>query len=169
MRSRNRASPPPTLMRPARTILVVSLAWASAAHAECRDSAGGAYSFDTHLSLQAGHMCLIDVEVFAGPGCHPAERLWGDTRGCNETERLAVTDRGTLVSILAPATAHRDWAIVSLLAWRDERVVVTRLALEDLPGAAALRGVVRPVFDGAAIRFAADILVSFETLEALGE
>jgi len=109
----------------------------------------------------------MDVEVFAGPDCRPAERRWGDTRGCNETERMAITDAGDLVAILAPATSHRDWAIVSVVSWRDERVVATRLALEDLPGTAALRGVVRPVFEGAAIRLSPEVLVPFAVLESL--
>jgi hypothetical protein len=154
-------------MRPSLTVVLLTVAWASTANAECRASASGAFSFDVRLSPLAGRACLMDVTVFAGPSCEPARRQWSSTRGCNETDRMAVTDRGDLVSILAPATSHRDWAIVSVIEWRSGRVTAATLALQDLPGAGTLRGVVRPVFDGAAIRLAPDVLVSFETLESI--
>jgi hypothetical protein len=109
----------------------------------------------------------MDVTVFEGASCDPARRQWASTRGCNETERVAVMDRGSLVSILAPATSHLDWAIVNVISWRGGRVVVRSLALRDIPGAQALQGTVRPVFEGAAIRFAPDVLVPFEALEAI--
>jgi hypothetical protein len=141
--------------------------WVSIANAECRASSGGAFSFDFEVSPLAGGACLMDVTVFAGPSCEPARRQWASTRGCNETDRLAVTDRGSLISILAPATSHPDWAIVNVISWRGGRVVVRSLALRDIPGAQALRGTVRPVFEGAAIRFASDVLVPFGALEAI--
>ena len=156
-------------MRLALFVVLASISWVSAARAECRASANGAFSFDLHVSAQAGGACLIDVDVFAGSDCRPDERRWGDTRGCNETERMAITDAGDLVAILAPATSHRDWSIVLVLSWRDERVVATRLALEDLPDTAALHGVVRPVFEGAAIRFSPEVLITFAALESLAE
>jgi hypothetical protein len=155
-------------MRAVPTALVVVLSWAAPAGAEeCRASPEGAFSFDVRLSPLAGGACLLDVAVYEGSDCRPETRLWSATRGCNETERMAITDRGNLVSILAPATAHRDWSIVLVLERREGRVVVCRLALEDIPAAEGLRGVIRPVFDRAAIRFSADVLVPFETLEAL--
>jgi len=138
----------------------------SSVREECRASAGGAFSFDVHLSAAAGGACLDDVEVFSGPGCEPAQRLWGDTRGCNETERMAISDSGNLISILAPAAARRDWSIVSVIGWDGERVTAVSISLDELPGTEGLRGVVRPVFEGAAIRFSADVLVSFEALES---
>ncbi len=154
-------------MQPRILALLVVLSWASSARAECRASAGNAFSFDVRVSPQAGGACLMDVEVFAGADCRSEQRRWGDTLGCNETERIAVTDQGSVVSILAPATSHRDWAIVTVFVWRDERVVETRLALEDLPGTETLGRVVRPVFEGAAIRFSPDVLLPFATLESL--
>jgi hypothetical protein len=154
-------------MRHALLVVLASTSWASVAHAECRASASGAFSFDVQVSALAGGMCAMDVTVFAGADCRPDERRWSDTRGCNETERMAITDAGNLVAILAPATSHRDWSIVTVLSWRDERVVATRLALEDLPGTEALRGVVRPVFEDAAIRFSPDVVVPFALLESL--
>jgi hypothetical protein len=154
-------------MRNVLVIVLVSLAWGSSVRAECRASASGAFSFDMHLGAGAGRACLMDVEVFAGPDCRAAERRWGDTRGCSQTDRMAITDQGNLVSILAPATSHRDWSIVAVLSWRDERVAETWLALEDIPGTEALDGVVRPVFEGAAIRFSPEVLVPFTVLESL--
>jgi hypothetical protein len=154
-------------MRTTWLVMAVCAAWASPAGAECRASPNGAFSFEVRVSALAGGACLMDVAVFEGPDCREDERRWGDTRGCNETDRMAVTDAGQLVAILAPATAHRDWAIVTVLAWRDGRVAATRLALEDLPAAAGLRGVVRPVFDGAALRLSPEVLVPFAELEAL--
>ena len=144
---------------------LVSAIWASAARAECRASAGGAYSFELRLSALSGGGCFVDVAVFAGADCGAEERRWGDVRGCSQTERMVVTDEGNLVSILAPATAHRDWSIVLVLSWRDGEVVETWLALEDLPGTESLRGVVRPVFEGMAIRFSPDVLLPLAELE----
>ena len=156
-------------MRNILPVVLVSLAWVSSGRAECRASANGAFSFDMHLGAGAGRGCLMDVEVFAGPDCRPEERRWDDTRGCSQTDRMAITDEGNLVSILAPATVHRDWSIVAVFAWRDDRVAETWLALEDLPGTEALDGVVRPVFEGAAVRFSAEVLVPFTVLESLAE
>ena len=153
-------------MRITIAVVVSSLFWAAAAEAQCRDSTGGTYSADIRLSPAAGCLCLMSVSVFEGPGCRTEARLWTDTRGCNETDRIAVTDHGHLVSILAPATSHPEWSIVSILEWRDGRVRAHRLALEDLPETAGLTGVVRPRFEGAAIRFSPDVLVTFEHLEA---
>lgn len=152
-------------MRILLAALVSSLWWPGAARADCRDSAGGAYSVEIRLSPAAGCLCLMSVSVFEGPDCATDRRLWGATRGCNETDRMAVTDGGRLVSILAPATSHPEWSIVAVLEWRDGRVRTHRLALEDLPETAGLTGVVRPRFEGAAIRFAPDVLVPFERLE----
>jgi len=153
-------------MRVLLAALVSSLLWSGTTRADCRDSAGGAYSFEIQLSPAAGGACLMSVSVFEGPGCAADHRLWGATRGCNETDRMAVTDHGRLVSILAPATSHPEWSIVAVLEWHDGRVRTHRLALEDLPETAGLTGVVRPLFEGAAIRFAPDVLVTFERLES---
>ncbi len=152
-------------MRILLAALVSSLWWPGTARADCRDSTGGTYSVEIRLSPAAGCLCLMSVSVFEGPGCAADHRLWGATRGCNETDRMAVTDRGRLVSILAPATSHPEWSIVAVLEWHDGRVRTHRLALEDLPETAGLTGVVRPRFEGAAIRFAPDVLVPFERLE----
>jgi hypothetical protein len=153
-------------MRTTIVIFLAMLLWSSSAHAECRSSANAAYSFDVRLSPAAGCMCLMVAEVFAGPDCRPQESRWSETFGCNVTDRMAVTDQGNLVSILAPATAHRDWSIVAVHSWRDGRVVGTWLSLDEIPGTEVLHGVVRPVFDGAAIRFSADVVVAFTVLEA---
>jgi hypothetical protein len=132
----------------------------------CRASAGGAFSFLVRLSPGAGRACLDIVEVFAGPECAAERRVWSDTRGCSQTERVAVCDEGNLIAILAPATSHREWSIVLVLGWDGERVTEQWLSLQELPGTQALRGVVRPTFEGAAIRFSADVLVPFEAFES---
>jgi hypothetical protein len=156
-------------MRNILLTVLVSLAWGSPVRAECRASENGAFSFDVHLSPGAGGICLMDVEVFAGPDCRPEERRWDDTRGCSQTERMAITDQGNLISILAPATSHRDWSIVAVLSWRDDQVAETGLALEEIPGTETLDGVIRPVFEGAAIRFSPEVLVPFTVLESLAK
>lgn len=148
-------------------VLCASFAWAGVARGECRDSPGTAYSFDVRLSPAAGRRCLMWATVFEGSGCGADRRLWDVTLGCNLTERITVTDAGRLVSILAPATTHPDWSIVAVLGWRDGRAARRYLALEDLPETAGLRGVVRPRFEGSAIRFSPEVLVSFERLEAV--
>lgn len=168
-RGRSQFRPP----RPRKGMRIVLLAllcgsfgWARLARAECRDSAAGAYSLDVRLSPAAGCLCLMQVAVFEGSGCASDRRLWDETVGCNLTERIAVTDQGRLVSILAPATARPDWSIVAVLERRDGRVSRRDLALEDLPETAGLRGVVRPRFEGAAVRFSPEVVVSFDRLEA---
>jgi hypothetical protein len=153
-------------MRTTIVILLATLLWSPPSRAQCRASASATYSLQIRLSPAAGGACLMVAEVFAGPDCRPDQSRWSETFGCNVTDRMAVTDRGNLVSILAPATAHRDWSIVAVHSWRDGRVVGTWLSLDEIPGTEALHGVVRPVFDGAAVRFSDDVAVTFEVLEA---
>ena len=154
-------------MRTTIVILLATLLWSSPARAECRASANAAYSVSVRLSPAAGRACLMIAEVFSGPDCRPEESRWSETFGCNVTDRMAVTDQGNLVSLLAPATAHRDWSIVAVISWRDDRVVEKWLSLDEIPGTEALHGVVRPVFDGAAVRFAEDVAIGFAALESL--
>lgn len=135
------------------------------AHAECRASPSGVHSFDLRVSARAGGMCLHVVDVYAGVGCAGLE--WSVTLACNFTERLAITDHGRLISILAPYAARRDWDILRVTGPAGSAF----LPLGELPGVAELDGTVAVAFAGAALRLHGneELHVSFDAIEALAE
>ncbi len=154
-------------MRFAHALLFAASLMPVTAHADCRSSAGRTYSFATHLSPAAGILCLYVVDVFEGPSCDASARRWSTTRGCNETRRMAVTDAGSLISILAPRASRRDWPILRVLRFDGERVVERSIRLGDLPGVPA-NGTVRLSFEGAAVRIdgrGGSTRVPFESIE----
>ncbi len=133
------------------TLVIAWLVAAPGARA-CEPSAGGARSFDTRVSPLAGGVCLHTLTLYEGATCDEAHRIAVETVACGTTRRLVVLDDGTFVSIGAPRTSHRDWAIVTVFTIGDgaRRADV---ALDDLPDAAPLRGTVRVSFDAAALLF----------------
>ena len=144
------------------------------AAAECRPSPSGARSVDTRLSARAGYLCIHTVHVYAGSACEGTPE-WSIDLACSQTSRLAITDRGLLISILAPRARSRDWAILSVI---DRNGVSprsgslgsgVRLRLRDLPDTEALRGAARVDFDGASVRFRGnvEVRVAFDRIEAL--
>ena len=91
-------------MRALLVVLVLVVAPAVAprmARAECRSSPSAAHSYETRLSPRAGILCLYIADVYAGGACE-GEPAWSVELSCGETSRLAVTDHGRLISILAP-------------------------------------------------------------------
>lgn len=115
-------------------VLLASLAVPAAAAAECRQSAGGAYSVDVELSPAAGILCLMDVRVHRGRACG-GEPAWAATLGCDETRWMVVADDGTLVSLRAPRPYRRGWEIVRTFAPEGDRIVVRSIRFDELPGA----------------------------------
>ena len=158
-------------MRALLVVLLLVIAPAVAprtARAECMSSPSAAHSYQTRLSPRAGILCLYIADVYAGGACE-GEPAWSVELSCGETSRLAVTDRGRLISILAPRASRPEWNIVRITT-RDRAPV--RIPLGDLPGASALRGAVRLDFDGGALRLrsrAGEVRVTFDALEALAE
>ncbi|MDQ3036133.1 MAG: hypothetical protein M3Y87_27275 [Myxococcota bacterium] len=140
------------------------LAMPERATAQCRASAAGTYSFDMRVSVRAGVLCIHTVDVYAGASCDGAPE-WSVDLGCNQTSRLAISDRARLISVLAPRASHRDWAIVTVTS-REGGSVALRLG--ELPGIEALRGTARVELDGDAVRLrgGTDVRVSFQALEA---
>src|SRR3978361_341272 len=83
------------------SVLFVGLLTAGEAVAACRTSASGNYSFETRLRPGPGRLCRMTVEVFDGRSCGPTPR-WQALLPCDQTQRMAISDRGRLVSILTP-------------------------------------------------------------------
>lgn len=143
---------------------------ATVAAQDCTPSPGGMFSFATSVSPRAGRIALYDVRVFSGATCEVAALVGTTTLG--SYRRLAVTDGGVLVRILAPRTSHRNWNIVSLVvvAREHEEERVLWLSLDDLPGTAGLTGSVRASFDATDVLFTsrgAEARVSLSALDAL--
>lgn len=121
-----------------------------AAQADCTASAGGTWSFARRLSPRAGRGCIQIVSVHEGGSC-AGEARWTIENGCNVTRRLAITDQGELVSILAPRTTHRDWSVVRVIGRAAGQSFDARLAAEEIPGLEAIRGALRLSFDADAL------------------
>lgn len=133
-------------MRPLSLALVVLLA-PFGASAQCRSSPAGAYSLDLRLSPRAGVRCLHITDVYAGASCASVPE-WSIELHCSRTSRIAVTDTGRLISVLAPRASRRDWNILHVVG-RDRRPVWVRLG--DVPGIEMLTGTVTLEFDGGSV------------------
>jgi hypothetical protein len=164
-------------MRALALVVVLSALVPSVAAAECRPSPTGARSVDTRLSPRAGYLCIHTVHVYAGAACEGVPE-WSIDLACGQTSRLAITDGGQLISILAPRARSRDWAILAVIersaaasSSPRSRPLASgvRLRLRDLPGTEALRGAARVDFDGASVRFRGnvEVRVPFDRIEAL--
>ena len=151
--------------------LLASILAAPSAHAQdCVSSPSGRFSFSVSVSPRAGHVPVYDIHVFSGASCEPSASLGATTLG--SVRRLAITDGGVLVRILAPRTSHRDWNIVSLVvvARADVAERVLWLTLDDLPGTEALTGSVGALFVGSDLVLrghGGEARVPFSALDAL--
>lgn len=153
-------------------LVLLALAPSSRALAQpsCAASPSGAFSHDVRVSPRAGGACLYVVTVYDGGACEPARRSWSAELGCSEARRMRVTDRGRLVSILAPRARNPLWPIVRIFAAEGTGVRRTSLRLRDLPGTAALHGPVRFAFEGASLVMTtrdASASVTIDTLESI--
>jgi hypothetical protein len=119
--------------------------------AACATSPSRTFSSDTHLSPRAGGACLTIVTVYDGAACEPARRSWSAELGCSESRRIRVTDRGRLVSILAPRARNPLWPILRIFTPDGDAVRRTSLRLRDVPGTAGLVGRVTMTFEGASV------------------
>lgn len=135
-------------------VLVALLSLPTAASAQdCTPSPLGDYSFIVRVAPGAGRRALYDVRVSTGATCDEGAVFGWATVGSRS--RLALTDAGVLVSILAPRTSHRDWPIVMLTvvapSAHDARTV--RLSLDDFVDTRSLRGSVAVSYDGGEVVF----------------
>lgn len=154
-----------------RSIVAFALALlaTSPAAGQCVRSEQGTYSFGMRLSPRAGIRCLMIADVYDGASCEPSRRTWSVELGCNESRRMAISDRGRLVSILAPRTSQPAWDIVRV-CWHDGTAV--RYGSARAEELTSLRRA-RVSFDGSTVRFESrgqePVRVPFETIEALVE
>lgn len=147
-------------------VLALVLLLPSAVSAQCHASPGRSRSIGMRLSPRAGIQCLHIVDVYAGAACEGAPE-WSIELHCSQTSRIAVTDGGRLISILAPRASRLEWNILHVVG-RDQRAVWIRL--RDVPGREALRGTLALDFDGAAVRMrarSAEARATFDAIEAL--
>jgi len=142
----------------------------TAARAECRSSASGTRSIDVRLSQASGYLCLSLVRLFDGASCGPGSALFSATFGCSETDRMVVTDRGRLVSLLAPRASRREWDIVRIFEPDGDHMIVRAVRLADLPGLAPAIRRPRLALDASGLRVLVEpqLFVPLSTLETLG-
>src|SRR4051812_33173356 len=100
-------------------LLLAGLLVAAKAAAACRGSASGNYSFDTRPRPGPGRECRMTVDVFDGRACSPTPR-WHALLPCDQTERMAISDRGRLISILTPLAKRRDLNVIRV-TWKVDR------------------------------------------------
>jgi len=146
-------------------LLLAGLLAAAEAAAACRVSASGKYSFDTRISPGPGRQCRMTVEVFDGRSCGPTPR-WHALLPCDQTERMAISDRGRLISILTPLARRRDLNVIRV-TWRVDRWAW--VTLDKLAGPKPFKGPVRLAFEGDALKLTADrtVVIPFETVRQL--
>ena len=146
-------------------VLLCGLLGGSGAAAACHTSASGAHSFDTRLTPGPGRLCRMTVDVFDGRSCG-AEPRWHALLPCDQTERLAISDRGRLISILASVPKHRALNVLRV-TWSAERWAW--VTLEKLAGGKPFTGTVRLAFEGDALKVTADrtVVIPFETVRQL--
>lgn len=145
-------------------LLAGSLVAAEAA-AACRASASGNFSFDTRFSPGPNRLCRMTVDVFGGRSCGPTPR-WHTLLPCDQTERMAISDRGRLISILTPLAKRRDLNVIRV-TWNGDRWAWA--TLDRLAGPNPFKGPVRLAFEGDALKLTADrtVVIPFETVRQL--
>ncbi len=160
------------MVRPLLVPLVAAaLTWPSASlRAECRPSASGAFSVEVTLSPLSGGACFSSARVFEGASCGPRPPLWALTLGCSETERMVPSDRGRLVSLLAPRASRREWEIVRVFEPDGCHVLVRSVRLDELPGLPATATRPHLALDARALRILVEpeVVVALPILEAFG-
>jgi hypothetical protein len=145
-------------------VFTAVLGFGALAQAECRSSAGGTRSVDVGLSPLSGGACFSTVRAFDGPSCEGAPRF-SITLGCSETRRMVPTDRGRLVSLLAPRASRPDWEIVRVFSLDGAHIAVRSVRLDELP----FTGRPRLSLDARALRArSGETSVPIATLETLG-
>jgi hypothetical protein len=135
------------------------------AAAACRASATGAHSFDTRLAPQPNRLCRMNVDVFDGRTCGGTPR-WHVLLPCDQTEHMAISDRGRLISVLAPVAKRRDLNVVRV-TWSAERWAW--VTLDKLAAGKPFKLPARLSFEGDALKVAADraAVIPFETVRQL--
>jgi hypothetical protein len=145
-------------------LLLAEVFVAAEAAAACRASASGNYSFDTRLSPRP-RLCRMTVDVFDGRSCGPTPR-WHALLPCDQTERIAISDRGRLISILTPLAKRSDLNVIRV-TWSEHRWAW--ITLDKLAGPTPFKGPVRLTFEGDALKLTADrtVVIPFETVRRL--
>jgi hypothetical protein len=143
-----------------------SLLLAADAAAACRASASGAFSFETRLTPGPARVCRMTVDVFEGRACGATPK-WKALLPCDQTEHMAISDRGRLISILAPVVKRRDLNVLRV-TWSADRwawVTLDKLA----QGKPAFKLPLKLSFEGDALKVAADrtIVIPFETVRQM--
>lgn len=131
----------------------------------CRTSSSGNHSFDTRLKPGPARVCRMAVEVYEGRSCGPSPR-WQAVLPCDQTERMAISDRGRLISILTPVAKRGDLNAVRV-TWKADRWAW--VTLDKLVGGKPFKGPVRLSFEGDALKLTADrtATIPFETVRQL--
>jgi hypothetical protein len=146
-------------------LLLSGLLGAAEAGAACRVSASGNHSFDTRLTPGPARVCRMTVDVFDGRSCGPTPR-WQALLPCDQTEHMAISDRGRLISILAPLVKRRDLNVLRV-TWRADRWAW--VTLDKLSGPRPFKLPVHLAFEGDALKLTADrtVVIPFETVRQL--
>ena len=133
--------------------------------AACRASASGVASFDTRITPGPARVCRMTVDVFDGRACGPSPR-WHTLLPCDQTEHMAISDRGRLISILTPIVKRRDLNVLRVTWSADRWAWVT---LDKLAGGKPFKLPVRLAFEGDALKVTADrtVTIPFETVRQL--
>ncbi len=145
--------------------LVLGSFVAADAAAACRASASGAFSFDTRLTPGPARVCRMTVDVFEGRACGGTPK-WNALLPCDQTEHMAISDRGRLISILALVPKRRDLNVLRV-TWRADRWAW--VTLDKLAQGKPFKGQLRLGFEGDALKVTADrtAVIPFETVRQL--
>src|SRR5215475_3409322 len=154
-------------MRPLRALALgfATVLAAGDAAAACRTSASGAASFDTRLTPGPERVCRMTVGVFVGRACGATAR-WQALLPCDQTEHMAVSDRGRLISIIPPLVKRRDLNVLRV-TWKADRWAW--VTLDKLAGGKPFKGTIRLGFEGDALKVVADrtVVIPFEEVRRL--
>ena len=157
----------PLAVRPfaIRALALVGVLAAGEAAAACRTSASGAASFDTRLTPGPERVCRMTVDVFDGRACGATPR-WQALLPCDQTEHMAVSDRGRLISIITPVVKRRDLNVVRV-TWKADRWAW--VTLDKLAGGKPFKGQIRLTFEGDALKVVADrtVVIPIEEVRRL--